>query len=240
MKTYEIVWKDRDPADDIFPDGLDWDETLVFHGTSSTREAAIDRDGLRPHAAGVSAASIRVIVECAKSLRWYGKASAGLGVLQAFTLRNDFRDGDASPLYLSERVTQAIGFAGRSYAGGEKVSAFLRGYEDLEKLVFDEPFRRAAIADREQWHGESPPPDLSAEDVARVRTCLAATNEAAEFARRERCGYRHAVVYAIRAPVEVRASWEDCRGMGLRVIDPIPTEWFVAKLRVLPPKPLQR
>jgi hypothetical protein len=235
VKTYEIVWKDRDPADDVFPDGLDWDDSLVFHGTSSTREAVIDREGLKPDAAGVPAWCIRAIDECFRLLRWRGATVTGWGVIEAYTLRNDFRDGDRSPLYLSDRASQALSFAGFGNAGGEKLSVFLDAFEDLVNLVSDKEFHRAAFTDNEQWDEGLPPTELSLEQLSRVEACITAVQDAAAFARRERDGYRHAVVYAIRPPAHIRASWEDCRGMGLRVTAPIPSEWFVAKLRILPP-----
>lgn len=239
MKTYEIVWKGRDPADDIFPDGLDWDDTLVFHGTSSTREASIDRDGLKPDAAGVPAWCIREIEQCFRTLRWRGATIAGWGTLEAYTLRNDLRDGDFSPVYVSERASQAIMYAGFGNAGGEKLTSFLYAFQDLDNLLKDESFRRASIAQCDQWHDDLPPTDLTAEQLAKVHECVSMTRDVADFARRGIDSYRYAVVYAIRPPAQVRASWEDCRGMGLRVMEPIPTEWIVAKLRALPAKPLR-
>lgn len=235
MKTYEIVWKSRDVDDGLFPEGLDDDPTLLFHGTSSTREKSIDRDGLKPNAAGVSPSRVLVLLECFKALRWHGTSPAGAAVLSAWTLKNDFRDGDTSPLYLADHPSQAVYFSTRGVCGGEKVSSFLRAFEDLERLVTDPVFRAASVSASDQWYDDGAGRALSNEALERVRHQMLSLADIAERARRERDEYRYAVVYAIRPPPSIRATWEDCKGMGIRVPHVIPPAWFSAKLRIHPP-----
>jgi hypothetical protein len=49
FRTYELWWENHKPKDDLFRDGVKSDPSVFFHGTASTREEMIDRDGLLPH-----------------------------------------------------------------------------------------------------------------------------------------------------------------------------------------------
>lgn len=235
LVTYEIVWKDRQPDDDLFPHGIDWDQSLVFHGTSSTREESIDVCGLRPNSGGVTIEQVRSIVKCFDFLGWRGENISGYSTLRAWTLRNDFRDGEVSPLYLSHHASQALCFAGPTYCGGEKLASCRRALADLRRFVDDAEYQATAIANEDQWLDTKAAPNASASSLEEVRSQLSGLADLFAKGHAERESYRYAVVYAIRPPMEVKSKWEDCKGMGLRVLEPIPREWLVAKLRVHPP-----
>lgn len=102
LRTFDLRWENHKSDDDFFPDGMDCDQSLLFHATASTREEMIDREGLRPRASGVELAQAKTLVECFHLLGWCGASLSGYSVLRSYTLKNDFRDGERSPLYLSE------------------------------------------------------------------------------------------------------------------------------------------
>jgi hypothetical protein len=138
LPTYDLSWWDHEPGAKLFPDGLNSDPSLFFHGTVSTREELIDRDGLLPHVGGVALEQARAVVGCFEILGWLGSRVSGYPVLRSYALKNDFRDGDRSPLYLSDRSSQANHFAGPARAGGEKLSACRVALADLERLAQEE------------------------------------------------------------------------------------------------------
>jgi len=235
LPTFELHWEQHEPGDDLFPNGIDEDETLLFHGTPSTREEAIDREGLHPSASGVALAEVRSLIGCFDLLGWSGTSTSGCPVLRAFTIRNDFRDGEDSPLYLSDRPSQAIYFGIRSAAGGEKLSACRWAIGDLRRMLNDVSFRETQQKNPAQWTPPGAASEVSSERLAEVTVKLSKLAHLERAAHDEFDRWRYTVIYALRPPTEIRATWEDCKGMGIRVFDSIPPSWFVAKLRIYPP-----
>jgi hypothetical protein len=235
VPTFELRWENHEPGDDLFPSDLDHEPTLFFHGTASTREEMIDRNGLLPHAGGVALEQIRALVACFDLLGWKGYRVGGCPVLRAYSLNNDFRDGSFSPIYLSEQSSQAMFFAIPATAGGEKLSACRLALGDLRQLLTDTKFRENKMANPEQWDRPEYASNLCGKLLDSVGARLSTLIDLERIAQRELEGYQYAVIYAIRPPAGKSAAWEDCRGMGWRVFEPISPSWFVAKLKIYPP-----
>ncbi|MCH7996090.1 MAG: hypothetical protein IIB57_16815, partial [Planctomycetes bacterium] len=200
--------------------------------------AVIDERGLHPSAGGVQLAEVREIVACFDYLNWEGITVGGCPVLRSYTLKNDFRDGEKSPIYLSEHASQGIYFAIPSSAGGEKNSACRFALRDLRRFQSDASFREQQLMDPDQWRRPGAKHNITDEHLAELDRRLDTLSSVEARCEEESRAYRYAVIYAIRPPTAIRSTWEDCRGMGLRCFDPIPPSWFIAKLRIYPaPRP---
>ncbi len=229
LRIIELQSEGLNFGDMFFPDGMDNDPELCFHGTSSTREELIDREGLQPNAGGVTHEQARNLVECFDLLGWRG----AVGPLRSFTL-NDFKKGDRSPLFLSSLPSQVFYFSMLSSAGGEKLSSCRKAIAALRRFLNDANFRDSERTNAENWSRPEAASTMSDALLEEIRAKLSHFTNLERAAQDEFDRYRYAVIYAIRPPAQARATWEK-GGMVWRVFDPIPPSWFVAKLRVFQP-----
>ena len=227
---------DRDRYQDdgaIFPDEIELDPELLFHGTSNAASSTIEREGLQSGRKPITQSDAAKVADVFRLMDWSGRKISGLPVLQTYTLRHDFRDGPESPIFLAALASGALWFATRNWAGGEKCSAVRNAIRDLDAYYHDASIRSEHLRNpalRFQLH-ETHPASISV-DLHWLKTKL---EELAPL--KERCeqpwrDFTGGVVYAVRLTRDERNGLEDARGMGLNSRTPIPLERLVARVLI--------
>lgn len=235
MATIETIAFNREKWDNsgsIFDDRVENDPALLFHGTSADNCEAIESEGFYPGASIVGRSELAAVYGIFKDLNWSGLRASGYGVIHAFSIRHDFRAGDITPIFFAEWANQAIYYATRSYAGGEKCRAVRFAIEDLHNFIENEQIRLEVSRDPDNRIDEHSP--LCAKDVRELRQRLQSLESLANKCFRLRDDYVGGAVYALRIPKDARTSLGYSAFMGYRSDTPIPRERIVAKC-LLPP-----
>ena len=206
---------------------------MLFHGTSADNCEAIESEGFNPGASIVGRSELAAVYGIFKDLNWGGLRASGYGVIHAFSIGHDFRAGDITPVFLAKWASQAIWYATRSYAGGEKCRAVRIAIEDLHSFIENEQIRLEASRNPENRIDEHSP--LCVKDVSELADRLQSLESLANKCFRLRDDYVGGVVYALRLPEDTRTTLGYSGTMGYRSDTPIPPERIVAKC-LLPPQ----
>lgn len=187
----------------LFPDEIDTDEWVIFHGTSGFNSKSIERNGFDPMGVVVSFDQIRRVVALFKRLNWSGDDQGGYPVLSAFSLNHDFQDSDRNLLYFAETSMRALLYATRNFSGGEKLRSLRRAFGDLHSYLNDpnvrEQHRKLLEASYNEMHlmgFDAPLPEEV--DLVSLREDLADLSDVRRIADDALLRHDHGVVYAIR------------------------------------------
>jgi hypothetical protein len=127
----------------LFPEEIENDPWVMYHGTSSFNQESIELDGFAFGAGFVSRDEIQKVVDIYDKMKWCGLNGSSLAVLKPFSLMHDFGDSESSPVYFAETSKRAVLYASRDFAGGEKMRALRHSIHQLQRYL-DEPEVRQA------------------------------------------------------------------------------------------------
>jgi hypothetical protein len=228
----------------LFPDEIDSNEWVMFHGTSGFNAASIERDGFDSTHGVVSPSQIRRVIEVFQKMKWCGDDGGGYPVLKPFSLDHDFQGTDRSLLFFAETSTRALLYATRDHSGGEKLRALRHAFKDLESYLSD-PSRREqhhdylSVSYHALFEVNAHPREIEAVrpveiDLAWLGQELEDLSDIRRFADDALQRHDHGVVYALRmTPDDVgRLSWN--RSMGIEVNTRILPPSIVGKV-IVPP-----
>jgi len=122
----------------LFPEEIENDPWVMYHGTSSFNQESIELDGFVFGSGLVSRDEIQQVVDIYDKMKWCGLNGSSLAVLKSFSLIHDFGDGDTSPVYFAETSKRAVLYATLDFAGGEKFRAVRNSIHQLQ-CYLDEP-----------------------------------------------------------------------------------------------------
>lgn len=230
------VLKDR-----LFPDEIELDSWVVYHGTSATNSALIERDGFRYDCHPMREPELKRITGIFDAMRWAGNDKGGYAVLESFSAY-DFSIIATSPIYLTERSIRALLYATRDFAGGEKLRGVRRAIADLRDYLKDAGVRTEHMEalcrdlDRLVAVGAAPseiervlpiPVDLGwlEEQIKAVATLDQAASQAYE-------SFPGGVVYGVRLRKEDATGIRYTQAMGIEAKTAIPPERIVCKMSV--------
>ena len=138
----------------FFPPEISDDPWIVYHGTSSVSEAAIESNGLSWQPGTYSREEVAAVCNVYRSMNWAGLGTGGFGVLHSFT-SGDFRLGTRKPIYLAETSLRSATFALRDFAGGETSRGLRIALHELRQLLTDLAVYDAHMDDQRRsclWH----------------------------------------------------------------------------------------
>ena len=226
----------------VFPEDIEKDGWVVFHGTCEANAKSIEQHGFRPTAVPVSSDDVEAVLTVFEQMKWEGADPAGLTILRAFA-RGDF-DGEArSPVFFADNAAGALLYATREYAGGEKLRGLRIAIRDLQRYLGDEEVRAQHQADvvrdilwlKERYGSDAVPvewrpPSVDLEWLGMsVRALEGLSTRAVEWYERHGGG----VVYAVRFTEQdvVQLGLKGGQG-GLRTRAKVPPEHIVSKVSV--------
>lgn len=106
-----------------FPHSVWRDPNVLYHGSSSIYEQAIECDGLLPGASLFSLAELKAVVGLFHTIRWSGSSLASLAVLEPFSIQHDYSERIGKPVFFAETGHRACLYASYDWAGGEVARA---------------------------------------------------------------------------------------------------------------------
>jgi hypothetical protein len=123
------------------------DGWIAYHGTSSTAETTIERQGFVWNDSFYSRSDIEAVASVFRQLGWAGESLGGFAVLASFST-GDFRHlgaSDRKPIFFSATSKRSLLYASRDWAGGETARALRIAFEDLDAFLNSQDFRRKTL-----------------------------------------------------------------------------------------------
>lgn len=218
----------------LFPDEIELDDWIMFHGTSAYNAEAIEREGFDAARGAVSAAEIERVTRLYEAMKWHGADGGGYAVLKPFSLMHDFNDSERSILYFAETSMRALLYARRDFAGGEKLRALRRAIADLDAYLADPDLREQHRSASQIWESvpgfdEAPPVEVDAIWLRQQMRSLADIRRIADEAFQQ---HHQGVVYALRMSPEDVDQMHYHGAMGIETSARIPPSKVVAKALV--------
>lgn len=224
----------------LFPEEIEDDGWVLFHGTSSVYEERIDSEGLRPGQGAVTRAHLERLGSIYEGLGWCGWDSGGYAVLRGFSMSFD-EAVVGGRLFLAESSKRAALYASSDFRGGEKVRAVRKSLSELDSILNDRERQAQFVAEHERRiaSGAPPwpmPPVLKPISTYEVLPWLRARVEALKDAREVVGAVGHhdyGIVYAVRVPdggplhgLHYNPS------MGIVAERDLPAAWLLGKVRL--------
>jgi hypothetical protein len=121
----------------LFPDEIDEDEWVIFHGTSGFNSEPIERDGFDSAHGPISSEHIKRVTTVFEQMKWCGSDMGGYAILKPWSDGYDFQNSNRSRLFFAETSVRALLYATRDFAGGEKLRALRHAFSDLDSFLND-------------------------------------------------------------------------------------------------------
>jgi hypothetical protein len=220
-----------------FDHALQVDPHVVYHGTSASSEASIEREGFIPGRPRFTREELVALREVFTSLRWAGLTARSLAVLGPFCIDHDLAPGQTRPVFFAETPWRASLYASLDFAGGEAARTVRSCFDELRAYRDDEAVRAShrARVEREIRDAEAggwiPPPPLPPFDPEELGDRLLALAPVEHTARALLDGFTHGLIYAVRLEPEALRVMSHGQ-MGLAAHAPIRPERIVGKARV--------
>lgn len=125
----------------LFPDEIEENPWVMYHGTSGFNVSSIERDGFNTQSSAISRESIQRVADIFLQMKWFGTTTGGFGTLKAFSLGHDLAQSEKGPTFFAEASLRALLFATREFAGGEKMYALRQAFYDLKAYLNDPALR---------------------------------------------------------------------------------------------------
>lgn len=207
----------------VFPEEIECDDWVLFHGTSSTNSASIESDGLHSRCLDFSFEDLQQILAVYEKLNWAGEDGGGFGVLKGFALSGRWNDSGTRNHYFAETSNRALLYSSLDFAGGETMRSVRRSISDLNVYLTD-PGCRERHHQYLSLFNAAPQTDL--DWLEKAFTALSPLAERASKAQEE---FEHGVIYALRFTREDLAHLTSQGGGGIATSTPISPSKIVAK-----------
>ena len=217
-----------------FPEEIQSDPLVLYHGTSSSNESEIETNGLLPGKSLFEVKDLVAIVELFEEMDWAGINSGSLGTLKPFSVEHDFAHAGGKPLFLAESARRASGYASLDYAGGEIARSVRNCFDDLWAYLDDASVRdghmrevQEAVAYCKRLGAAPHPVPVITMDEIRAR--LVALDGVRSLACKAEAAHAYGVVYAVMLDAADLAAAKISWSMGVMCTDPIPLVKIVGK-----------
>lgn len=120
---------------EVFPAEITNDPWIVYHGTSSSSAAAIEKSGLQWNPSfSLTRVDLDTIIGAFQKMWWTGSHSGGYPVLRGFTF-GDFATKATKPVFFAEQAFRSTLYAMHDWAGGESWRAARHAISDLAEYI---------------------------------------------------------------------------------------------------------
>jgi hypothetical protein len=239
MTTVKEIFFDEDRfsrESELFPKFISEDDWIIYHGTSSICENAIERKGFLPDTNAVTKEEIQAVVSIYEKMNWCGNHGGGYVVLSPFSLKHDFGDPRGKPVYFAESSYRASLYSMRDYCAGECAMALRHAFDDLyeylESPVLREQHNKQLRLDfgylqydKELYRKAVIPVDLRwlKEELDKIESLRLSCQELYDR-------HVHGVVYAVRFSETDAETLEYHVSMGIKSFNTVSPEHIVAKV----------
>jgi len=224
----------------LFPDGIESDEWVIFHGTSGCNAESIEKYGIEPGNILVTSDHIQKVTKIFEKLKWCGNDGGGYAILKSFSLGHDFGSNTKSLLYFAETSVRALLYATHDFSGGEKMRSLRRAFKDLESYLYDVQIREEHYAAMQREFDYLLSCNASLPDLDRVRpvdvdlewleTSLHNTAGIFRLVQDVYDHHDHGVVYAIKVAQKSVADFKWHSAMGVETYSKIPPSSIIGKV----------
>ncbi len=226
----------------LFPQNIESDDWVIYHGTSGFNSAAIENQGFGTAAVAVNEGSMRRVVEIYKRMKWDGISGGGLGVLEPFSLGHDITAEGKRITFFAERSRRALLYASLDFAGGEKLRAMRVALSELDTYLNDASLRQYHADQMSSQYEDLETLNACAETLDAVRPVEVdlewLRNELVELRLEHEVAFnaaerhREGVVYAIKMLPQDVAELVYNGFMGIETTATIPASRIIAKVIV--------
>ncbi len=225
----------------LFPDEIENDPWVVYHGTSNIFEPNIDEYGFQWESSMATKEEVSNVVDIFTEMNWGGNDRGALAVLKPFSLEHDFALGNSKPIYFAESSYRAMLYATHDFAGGETARALRKCIYELETYLHDQNIRDADMEYKMMEYNQL----LSLNAKAGMRPAEidlkwleSKVEKLSEL--KNRCANVHlqseyGVVYAVKftqKDIDEKSNFDYHASMGLKVFSRIPREKIVGKIYI--------
>ncbi len=239
MTTYEFNSELLNKKVQLFPDEIENDPWIVFHGTSNLFESDIDAYGLQWKSSIVSKEEVSHVVDIFTKMNWSGKDGGGLPILKPFSLESDFALGNSKPIYFAETSYRALLYSTHEFSGGETVRALRKSIQDLEDYLQNKNIRDAdmeyKLIEYNKLISLNAKVDMCPREVD-LNWLEAEVEKLSELKKRCIDAYdqaKYGVIYAVKftqEDIDEKNNFDYHRNMGLKVFSRVPKEKIVGKI----------
>lgn len=237
MQFLETTYLAARGASALFPNELENDPSIWFHGTTSAAEEAIDRDGFLSLTRPTIRQDVEAMVKVFKSMNWLGGDSGAVSNLTCYSLPRMDEEGRTGT-YFRASPFKCIGYTGQAWSGGETGWSLRECFSYLRQYLADDHIREEHLAEqilsyKEVFEGDfwEKPPVIRV-DLNWLRQQLTRLEPVEKWACASRIQHTHGVLYAVRM-TEGDYPWLDYGpAPGLSCQKALGPERIVAKLRL--------
>lgn len=216
----------------LFDAGILSDNWVLFHGTSSTHESSIDREGLHSRRYQVSKGEMMAVLNIYRSMNWRWSTSLISLTSWSFPEFED-ADGDFRALFLTGDPTVAASYAGRRNAGGESTQMLLNCVRELRGYL-RQPAKRMEHFQHQWEEFEANRKKGRSSPILTIRSAwlrerlreLTPLYKRLTALQRE---HHHGVIYAIRFGPEDLSRFSNSNGSTFVVRGQVEPEKIIAK-----------
>ncbi len=241
MMVYEFDAELLNEKVQLFPDEIENDPWVVFHGTSSIFESEIDDHGFQWKPSIVTKKEVSHVVDIFTKMNWSGKDGGGLPILKPFSLESDFALGNTKPIYFASTSYRALLYSTHEFSCGETARALRKSIQDLEDYLKDKNIRDADMEYKMMEYNKLV--SLNAKVGMRpievdLNWLEAELKKLSELKNRCINAYKqssHGVVYAVKFTQEDicdNNNFDNHPSRGLRVFSKVPKEKIVGKISI--------
>ena len=241
MMTYEFNSDLLNEKVQLFPDEIENDLWIVYHGTSSFFEEDIERDGFQWKPTQITKKDVSNIVEIYTKIDWCGNDPGGFQVLKPYSLDHDFRKGDVKPIFFGETAYHSLLFSTHEFAGGETVRSLRKAIQDLEDYLTNQSIRDTAMKYKLVEYNDLVSKNIKARkapedvDLSWLQTEVDKIQNVKEKCLELYNAYEYGVVYAIKFnknDIKDQDNFEYDGSMGLKSFSRISSRKIVGKIHI--------
>ncbi len=225
----------------LFPDEIENNPWIVYHGTSSVYENEIDSIGFMWEPSLFTKDEISNVVDIYTIMDWAGNDQGGFVVLKGYSIDHDFSTGNTKPIYFGETSYRSLLYATKSFAGGETARALRKSIQDLENYLEDKNIRDADTNYRMLDYNKLVSLNAQVGEPPKEVDLLWLKNEVEKLqSLKEKClevysAHEYGVIYAVKFDQEDIKNSDDFEFnscMGLKVFSKISPEKIVGKVHI--------
>ena len=221
----------------LFPDEIEQDPWIMYHGTSGFNAGSIEREGFVWKNGNGSSEEIERLVNVFEEMKWGGLDGSSLAVLKPYSSTHGFEGTNASPVYFTETSKRALLFASRDHAGGEKYKAVRRSLDYLTQYLNSAEIQGEHYIQMKYEHEQAIGSGVLRDglepfrvDLDWLRNQIASFSELKDHADQLFERHEYGIVYAIKMNEKDLSNLELHDPMGIKCRVQVPPENIVCKM----------
>lgn len=223
----------------LFPDEIEQDPWIMYHGTSGFNAESIESEGFVWKKRNGLREDIERLVNVFEKMNWYGLDGSSLAVLKPLSLIHDFGGTNVSPIYFAEASNSALLFASKDFAGGEKYRSIRRSLDHLTQYLNSAEIQNEHYIQMQYEYEQAI--ELGAlldglepfrVDLDWLRNQIASFSDLMDHANQLFERHEYGIVYAVKMNEKDLSNLELHNSMGIKCWAQIPADKITYKMIV--------